>query len=427
MNKIISVAIIGCGGRGLGAFGRPMQTRFHDKFHVCALCDISTARLENAGKELGVEEGARFTDENAFFAQKRAELLVIATQDRDHARHILKGLSLGYDILVEKPLSSSREECLSLLEAQKQSGRGVFVCHELRYAPAFRKADEILLSGELGRLISIAAVEKPWYGHFVHSYVRGSWRRSEDSSPVILAKSSHDLDLLQYYARARCETISSTGALSGFKAENAPEGAADRCTDCRYVDSCPYSAKRLYVDRMKNRPDYVFSTIICRPDKPTPERVMQAIRTGPYGRCVYRCDNDVCDNQQCLMRFENGVTATFEMNAFTGNGGREMTFHCSLGELILSEVDDVMCIKKFGREEHEKFSLSSLVNAPGGHGGGDDALILSLHGALTGKEKSATSLENSVESHLMGIAAEESRLRGGEMMYVHGRANPTES
>ncbi len=419
MDRIISVAVLGCGGRGLGAFARPMQTRFNDKFNVVAICDINPDALGSAGDELGISPENRFLNEEEFFKEKRAELLVIATQDKDHAREVFRGLSLGYDIMVEKPLSSSREECLSLLKAQRESGRKVYVGHVLRYAPAFMKADEILSSGQLGRLISIAAVEQPWYGHFVHSYVRGSWRRSEDSSPVILAKSSHDLDLIQYFARSKCKSISSIGSLSWFKAENAPEGSAARCTECKYVDSCPYSAKRLYVDRMKNRPDYVFSRIIVRPHKLTPERVLEAIRTGPYGRCVYRCDNDVADNQQCLMTFENGVTATFEMNAFTGNGGRVMTFHCALGELILSELDDRITIKLFGREEHETMSISGLNESKAGHGGGDDGILLGLYDMLTGKISDVTSLENSIESHLMGIAAEESRLRGGELVRVH--------
>ena len=308
---------------------------------------------------------------------------------------------------------------MRLLEAQRESGRKVYVGHVLRYAPAYLKADEILSSGELGRLISISALEQPWYGHFVHSYVRGPWRRSEDTSPIILAKSSHDLDLLQYFARSRCKSVSSLGSLSWFKAENAPEGSADRCTQCQYIDTCPYSAKRLYIDRMKGRPDYVFSRIIVRPHALTPERVWEAIRTGPFGRCVYRCDNDVADHQYCLMQFENGVIASLEMNAFTGNGGRFIVFHCALGELIIDEAEDRIRIKRFGQEEHETISIYGLTAGSSNHGGGDDGIIRGLYDMLTGKISDVTSLENSIESHLMGIAAEESRLKNGEVVQVH--------
>lgn len=420
MNKVISVAIIGCGGRGLHAFGIPMQTRFSDMFKVVSVCDISPAALDNAADALGIDKENCFLHEDDFFGKKRAELLVIATQDKDHVRHMLKGLKLGYDLMAEKPITSSREECALLLKAQKESGRKAFVGHVLRYAPAYLKVDEILSSGKIGRLISISETEQVWYGHFVHSYVRGSWRKKENSSPVILAKCSHDLDLLQYYARSRCESVSSVGSLSWFRPENAPEGSADRCTQCRYIDTCPYSAKRLYIDRMKNRPDYVFSAIIVRPNKLTPETAWEAIRTGPYGKCVYRCDNDVPDNQQCLMKFENGVTAILDMNAFTGNGGRIIDFHGSLGELIINEDEDYIRIKIYGREEHETIPISGLVDANHNHhGGGDEGQLRSLYAMLTGRIREVTSLENSIESHLMGIAAEESRLLGGQLVQVH--------
>ncbi|MBQ9408477.1 MAG: Gfo/Idh/MocA family oxidoreductase, partial [Clostridia bacterium] len=395
------------------------QGTFSDRFHVCALCDINPQMLARASAELNILEESCYLDENVFFSQKRADLLVIATQDKDHVRHVLKGLKLGYDILVEKPLTSSREECAQLLKAQRESGRKVYVGHILRYTPVFLKANELLTKGTIGKLISMTVVEHVWYGHFVHSYVRGPWRRSEDSSPVILAKSSHDLDLIQYFAHSRCESIASQGTISWFKRENAPEGSAERCTECKYMETCPFSAKRLYIDRMKNRPDYSFSTIIVRPKKLTVETAMEAIKTGLYGRCVYRCDNDVVDNQQCLMRFENGVTATFELNAFSGNGGRSYTLHGSAGEIIIDEVEDRFCIKRYGVEEHETWTLSSMTTDNAVHNGGDDGIVRELYEMLTGQAEDVTSLEDSVESHLMGIAAEESRLLGGQRVPVH--------
>ncbi|MBQ4451733.1 MAG: Gfo/Idh/MocA family oxidoreductase [Clostridia bacterium] len=419
MDSRISVAIIGCGGRGLGAYGRLMQTRFHDLFNVCALCDIKPEVLANAAKELNIDSSGLFLKEDEFFEKKRADLLVIATQDKDHARQMLKGLSLGYDILCEKPLSASREECIRLLETQRKSGKRVFVGHVLRYAPAYVKADELLSSGAIGKLISIDDIEQVWYGHFVHSFVRGSWRRSEDATPIIMAKSCHDLDLLQYLARSRCKSVSSVGDLSWFKTENAPEGSADRCTKCAYADTCPYSAKLLYYERMKPRPDYIFSKIIVYPKPLTLDNVWNALETGPYGRCVYHCDNDVADHQETLLTFENGVKAVLDVNAFTGNGGRIFRFHGSLGELIINEEEDYMRLKRYGREEHETFSLSELNTGGTGHGGGDEGIVKGLYDMLTGKHEEVTSLENSIESHLMAIAAEESRLRGGELVHVH--------
>lgn len=419
MDKLITVAIIGCGGRG-STYGRLMHERFEGKFKIVALCDISIDNLTQRGDEYGVAPENRFLDETEFFEMKRADLLVIGTQDRDHFRMAIKGMELGCDVLVEKPLTTLREECEALLACQEKTGAKVFVGHVLRYAPAFLKAEEILNSGELGRLVSIEDTEQIWYGHFAHSFVRGSWRRKDETSPMILAKSCHDLDMIQHLAGAQCVSISSVGDLNWFKEENAPEGAAMRCTECKYMETCPYSAKRLYVDRLMRKPNYSFASIICRPKPCTIENTWEAIRESRYGRCVYHCDNDVCDHQLSVMTFANGVKAVLNTNAFTGNGGRIMKMGCTLGELILDETEDTITIKRYGIEEHEVIKIADLnETTKEGHGGGDPGLVTTLYEMLMGHHDAVTSLKESVESHLIGIAAEESRLKGGELVYVH--------
>lgn len=419
MDKKLTVAVIGCGGRGARTYGKIMAKTFPEKYEVVSLCDIQPAVIELQCKVLDVKKENAFTDEKEFFKKKRADLLVIGTQDQDHVRMTLKGLELGYDILVEKPLTSSREECAQLLAAQKKSGKKVFVGHVLRYAPAFRKADELLRSGAIGKLVAIDALEGVWYGHQAHSFVRGNWRRDDETTPMILAKCCHDLDLLQYYAGSRCASISSVGDLTWFKAENAPEGSAERCTECQYMETCPYSAKRLYVDKLKFNPNYDFSRVITYPNDLTEENVWKAIKEGPYGRCVYRCDNTVVDHQLSTMTFENGVKASLTMTAFTGNGGRIYKFHGSLGEVILDEEQGFVMLKQYGKDP-TVWKISDLnVSDIGGHGGGDYVLVSEIYDMLCGKETLRTSLDASIESHLMGIAAEESRLEGGALKKVH--------
>lgn len=419
MNRILNVAIIGCGGRGCRTYGHLMHDDFPEYYHISALCDIKPDVLAYQSEKLEVPEENLFLDENEFFKEKRGDLLVIGTQDQDHVRMTLKGLSLGYDILVEKPLTSKREECEALLDAQKRYGGKVAVGHVLRYAPAFRKADELLRSGVIGKLISIDALEQVWFAHYCHSFVRGNWRRSEDTSPMILAKCCHDFDILQYFASSRCESLSSVGDLSWFKPENAPEGSADRCVDCQFIDSCPYSAKKLYIERFRKDPDYVFSRIITYPNPLTEEEIWKALKTGPYGRCAYRSDNDVVDHQLTTMTFENGVKATLTMMAFTGDGGRILKMHGSLGEIILDEEQGIVKLKRFF-EDDQVWKIDDLITVePGGHGGGDYSLVSELYDILNGNGEARSSLEASIESHLMGIAAEESRIDGGKLKYVH--------
>ena len=413
-NKIYTVAILGVGARGADIYGRIMAA-LPNKFKIVSLCDLREERLSVFGREFGVSEESCFTDEESFFEKKRADALIVATQDSDHVRHAIKAFELGYDVLLEKPITDSEEECKRLLEAQKKHNKKALVCHVLRYAPAFVKAYELIENGEIGRLICIDALERVGYWHQAHSFVRGNWRSTECTAPMILAKCCHDLDLLQYYAKAKCKSISSVGSLAYLKSENAPEGSVDRCTDCKYVDSCPYSAKRIYIDMWKSdgSPEDIWPYNIITQAPLNENKLFDAIKKGPYGRCVYKCDNNVVDHEITEIAFENGVKANLTMTAFTYKGGRRLHFFGTLGELILEEENETLTLKKFGSDV-EVIDISIKNTGGYSHGGGDVNLIKEFYDMLSGKENTSTSLESSIESHLMGIYAEKSRLADGE-------------
>lgn len=238
---------------------------------------------------------------------------------------------------------------------------------------------------------------------------------------MLLAKCCHDLDLLQYYAKSRAVGVSSMGELAYFKAENAPAGAADRCLRCPLAESCPYSAKRIYLDTFEAEgcPAQIWPHSQVTAAYPiTLERLTEALEKGPYGRCVYRCDNDVVDHQIVAIAFENGVKATLTMMGFTAQCGRFMRFHGTLGEIVLDECADEVRLLRFGQPALS-WKISELGKVSSGHGGGDEALVDDLYRVLSSETESATSLEASVESHLMAFAAEESRLEGGALKQVH--------
>lgn len=415
--KLFTVAILGCGVRGEDVYGNIMM-KYPKHYKIVSLCDIDEKRLTRGQNGFSVDKNQCFTDENEFFKEKRADLIVIATQDRDHTRQCVKALSLGYDVLLEKPVTADRSECKEILDAQEKYGGKVLVCHVLRYAPAFLKVAELIDDGKIGRLVAINAIEQVTYWHQAHSFVRGNWRRSDETSPMIIAKCCHDLDLLQYYAKSSCKSISSVGDLTYFKAENAPEGAAKRCTECKYIDTCPYSAKRIYIEGTKKRGYQWPADVITLVRPLTDEAIYDAIEKGPYGRCVYHCDNNVVDHQLTTMTFKNGVKATLTMTAFTESTGRIMTFYGTLGEIILCEGENYIKYKPFGGET-EEFNIRELGGHGDGHGGGDNGIIREMYDVLCGNTSNRTSLKNSIESHLMGICAEESRLEGGKLIFVH--------
>ena len=307
------------------------------------------------------------------------------------------------------------QECLALQQAAHRCGRIVTVAHVLRYTQIFSTVKRLLESGEIGRLIHMDLIENVAYWHFAHSYVRGNWRREEDSSPMILAKSCHDLDLLRWFAGSACISLSSNGGLSVFRAESAPEGADDRCTRCALSTRCPYSAVRIYMENEKTGilggnagwPCSVLS------ETPTPDSIRAALEKGPYGRCVYACDNDVADHQCVNMQFANGVCATFTVTAFTQECCRTMRAMGSLGELEIDMLRNRVMLRRFGQPE-QIIELDKLTDRFAGHGGGDDRMMDAL-AALFQREDPAslTSVDVSIDSHIMALAAERSRLEGG--------------
>lgn len=419
MKKIYTVAIMGLGGRGGDVYG-PLIFEKKDCFKITALCDLNPEKLSVAQNRFDVAENCCFTDEKEFLKEKRADLLVVATPDPCHVRHCLAAFELGYDVMTEKPLTDNREECEALLAAQKKYGGKALVCHVLRYAPAFLKAAEILNSGAIGQLVAIDALERVQFAHQAHSYVRGNWRNRKIAAPMILAKCCHDLDLLQFYAKSKCKSISSVGDLVHFKKENAPEGATERCLDCPHADTCTYSAKKNYLalwDEQGN-PDDCWPWNVITQAPTTKEKILTSLRETNYGKCAYLSDNDVVDHQLTMMTFENGVKATLTMTAFTAAGGRRIYFHGTHGELVLDEQENTLRLHIFGGEM-TTYHLTELIEKGYGHGGGDAGLVNQLYDMLSGNTSQTTSLEASVESHLMGICAEESRLQGGELIYVH--------
>ena len=420
MGKVVTVSIIGLGGRGGEAYGRYIFKQ-KDKFKITHVCDIDPVRLNKYGELFEVEEANRFDEEDAFFAEKRSDVLFITTQDRMHVRMAKKALHLGYDIVLEKPISDDTEELRELSRLAHEKQRKIMVCHVLRYTVTMRKLKEILNSGAIGKLVSIDHTENVVYWHEAHSYVRGNWRNRQLATPMIMAKCCHDLDLLQDFAGSKCTSVASMGSLAYFKPEFKPEGAADRCVNCKYIDTCTYSAKSIYIGMWKNcgKPANTFPFSLISDAYPTTEEALQeAIEKGPYGRCVFACDNDVVDNQTVIMQFENGITATLKMEAFVKDGGRDIRFFGTEGELELREGEGTITLKKY-REANVVWKISDLTDDLEGHGGGDHRMVDELYEIMVGNTpKVATSIDESIESHYMALAAEESRLLGGQLIEI---------
>jgi predicted dehydrogenase len=319
----------------------------------------------------------------------------------------MKALEMGYDILLEKPIAQSWEQCHDILVAARKHNSIVGVGHVLRYSPYFRKIKEEVESGRIGKIVNIELIEPVGYDHIAHSYVRGPWRRVEDSNPILLAKSCHDLDIISWLIGKPCKRVSSFGALSWFKKENAPEGSTVRCTDgCLVESDCPWSSRKIYLE---GRGWLTYLQL----EEETDERILQAIKEGPYGRCVFKCDNNVLDHQVVIMDFEDQITASFTM-AFTRphGGGRFIRVMGTKGDIV-GDWENVMTTD-FLSLKTETWNVAANSEIKSGHGGGDDGLTRNFIQAVTRKDESllTSNLEASMASHFIGFNAEKSRLTG---------------
>lgn len=244
-----------------------------------------------------------------------ADVAVIATQDADHVEPAVALARQGCHLLLEKPMATSEADCERIVDAAEEAGVLLAVCHVLRYTPYSRRLKALVDGGRIGDVVSVEHPEPVGWWHQAHSYVRGNWRREDTSTFMLMAKSCHDLDWLTHLIGRPVQRVSSFGGLYEFRAERRPVGAADRCLDCAVEASCPYSAPRIYLPLLKE-PDRVWPLSVVTAER-SEEGVLAASREGPYGRCVYACDNDVVDHQVVSLEYRGGVTASFTMTAFT--------------------------------------------------------------------------------------------------------------
>lgn len=397
--------IIGTGSRGLiyGSWAK------ENGIQIAAIAEKRADRREFAGNTLNVPENMRFSDADPLFAKgKIADAALICTQDRDHFGHVMQALDCGYDVLLEKPISPDPRQCIAIEEKANALGRKVTVCHVLRYTNFFGKIKEVLDSGELGRIVAIKHSENIGNFHMAHSFVRGNWRNEAGSAPIILAKSCHDLDILLWLTESHCKKVAAFGSLSYFKESNAPAGSSDRCHTCPVADGCRYEAKKMYLPVLGQWP----ADIVCV--EQTEEALTEALKTGPYGRCVYRCDNDVCDHMSMILEFENGVTATFSLTAQTSACHRHIHIMCEDGEIEADDETKKIIVRRHVSSQADTFEerIINIRTNGSGHGGGDAGIMEDFTRGLQYGGDSRSSISRSVESHLMAGAMELSRKTG---------------
>lgn len=417
MTDPLRAVIIGAGARGNLVFAELMQT--HDiGWRVAAVVEPDPLRLDSFARRHGIAKGCAFTSiEELLRGSRVADIAFICTPDVTHYTICAAVSRAGYDVLLEKPIATSLPDCLALLDVQHTQKNRIFVAHVLRYAPFFRVLKDIVASRRYGLVRNIRMTENIGHWHFAHSYVRGNWRRRDDSAPIVLTKCSHDLDIIAWLMEEdRPAFVSSFGTLEYFNLQNAPPDSTARCVDCPLQETCRYSATKFYLHDRSGWP-----WDIVAPAEAGLAARRRALETGQYGRCVWRSDNDVCDNQAVIIQFESGIHASFGLYALSAENTRRITILFDDAEVTGDLLHGRLTVAPLtGRVTAARPEEIPIPISDDHHGGGDLALLRTLREHLqTGAHSHVmSSLESSIASHVLAFLADQSRLNGGTPLPV---------
>ena len=404
--------LIGAGSRGRMAYLHHFQ---REGVKLVAVADLKPENVRMVKNQYKIADDMCFSDYHDMLKLgKIADIAIICTSDRQHVEPFKMCAELGYHILLEKPVSPFPTEVVEIDKIAETYDKTIMICHVLRYAPFFQKIKEIIDSGAIGKIMSINYSENMAWWFSTTCYVRGVWNNSDTSSPILLAKSCHDMDMLVYLTGKKCKKVSSFGDLSYFKAEKAPEGAGKRCVvDCKVESECPYSAKRIFVEDVppviaeSRKKDYV----------EVEEQLIHELVTSNAGKCVFHCDNNVCDHQILMLEFEDNILATFHLNAFNYQHSRTIKICGTLGEIGGNFKTGEICVQRFCENEPQNYVITGK---PGeSHGGGDAGIVKAFIAAMEGDtSRNITNARETLHSHMICFAAEESRLLGGKVVEI---------
>lgn len=405
MDTKLTFMLLGAGSRG--TMFAEILAEDYAPGTVVAVAEPNPERREKIASLHRIPVDRQFeTWEQALAQPKLCDVVINTTMDLHHVASATKASELGYHMLLEKPMASNLADCIEIHEAAAKAGRIVSVCHSLRYNDVYAAVRGILHSGRIGEIVSVDQLEGVEHIHQSHSFVRGNWGNESRSAFMLLAKSCHDIDILFDLVNDECMRVNSFGSLKFFRKENAPAGAPLRCLDgCPAEPDCPYHAWKVYGNPEKGWGRSVGLTMHG-------DALVEALQTGPYGKCVFQTDNDVVDHQVVTMEFKQGQTVTFTMTAFTPFGGRRIRIHGTKGYLEAATETRIVEVTEFwGDKKHEVIEVPARE---GGHGGADPLVMKTLIEAIETNNPSlvTTNLTNSLASHKIVFAAEQSRREG---------------
>ncbi len=375
------------------------------RYRVIAVAEPNEDRRKNCQTRFGIVDEYCYTSWEQALETKIADLVFITTLDHQHIQPTLRACQLKYDIVLEKPMGINLDECMQIYEASKEHNTKITLCHVMRYHPFYQKAKEIIASGQLGKILQVQWLQPINWLHFVKSYVRHPTWSKNKYGPLPLTKGVHCLDLLYWMLDANdAKVISSVGDKAWFVAENQPEGASDRCTDCKYKYTCGASAVQNYAKFEQYR-NYVTNV-----KHPTEEDVLRDLEDSPYNQCAWKTSADVHERITTIIKMYTqcgSVDVNYIMSAMHDDiCYRTATLIGTKGRLDLCEKDSILKITPIMRGDGTISTPKTLYVNPSvpnnstmtGHSGADYHFADGVF-----NDNCQTFLEDSMASHVIAL------------------------
>jgi predicted dehydrogenase len=412
--KKMKLAMVGIGIRGTTMWGKSVLSEYGDQVEFVGLCDPNPGRLEFGKNYIGAT-CPTFTDFEKMMKETKPDTLIVTTIDAFHHQYIIKGMQMGSDIITEKPLTIDETKCQAILEAERETGKKCIVTFNYRYSPHRAKIKQLLDAGTIGKVTS---ADFHWYLDVYHgaAYFRRWHRLREMGGTLLVHKSSHHFDLLNWWLNSEPEEVFAYGDLEYYGKNNS-----FRHTHCR---SCPHKDKcKFFYDITK--------------DKRYMALYVENEKYDGYHRdgCVFREDINIFDKMAVQIKYANNVQVSYSLTTYSPYEGYRIAFNGTKGRIEAwiqerqpwpkNDYDEIRVTDNFGETKliqvphaggGDDTSMWKVVDgvkkkrAGWGHGGGDarmkDKIFLNTN--LPDPLRQSAGLRDGAMAILLGIAARNS-------------------
>lgn len=423
MSKQIKAVIVGYGNRGQ-VYG-DYSLDCPEQLKIVAVVDPNKFKQAEASERYSLEKNALFDDFGDFVKSGiDCDIVINATMDELHYETAMRILNAGFDMLIEKPIVPDREQLNDIKKLAEEKKLNVFVCHVLRYTPFYKTIKKLVSDGEIGEIMTMEMNEHVCRQHYLASYDRGKWNSEEKcGSGFLLAKCCHDMDIMCWLNNASApETVASIGGRYEFVKERMPKDASEFCYECKYKNTCRYSAIHEYL-QLNVMPFLVWDKLNKPLDEVTTKEKEEFLKHDNYGRCAYIAGGNIVDRQNVIVQFKNGSQCSFTLVGGATKPDRYMHIVGQSGEIEGKVEEGLITLRKYDASPANFYGTETVIDVNkqvinnakfGGHNGGDFSIMRDLVAYLNGDRSSLsiTTLKDSINGHLCVYAAEQSRKSG---------------